>query len=414
MKLILLFLAAILLTACTAAPAADLPAPTYGMVANATLLVGQATQIAGTLQANESTRAVQAAIEAQATADYFSTQQQMANVQTQAVMTERAAVSTSEAIAEVAKSTESAQKTATVEARIAISQETAIAATGTALYWDSQVTDAEAQRDIVIARSDAKRTQNINDAVSGGVNTATIIIVGIAILTAIVCSSILTYFTFRHLEKKQKVDSDNYERRKQAELEAHQAEQDAKVEEARQRAFGIWLENWQKSQVEIRGTKYQITTRGLLPLLPEPGTVSRDLQEIADWKRALTMLCQNGIQMLELGQEEQPFSEPTLTVRQNIVFHRETGRPWLEGARTLLDLGKAMGVFGLVKQGGKTWFADGVTVSSYVREIDSRPLPYIPKGNVPGIRIPSTLRSSEVSEVYPPAEEIIEVEKLLR
>lgn len=380
-----------LLSACASPTQAPfLPAPTYGPVANAILADAGATAAAATGVAYLSTGQAANAIAAQATADYRATADHLELVQTQRAMDDQAASVTGTAQAHVAQATQSAQETATAQSNQQAIISVTIAYVGTQLAYDSDVADARAQSEIMAARADAQLSESVNDAMSG---LAWGIVIFVSVATIAILSG-LVYFSWLYFQRKQQIDTEEY-----------QSRSDARIDEARAKSAEAWANTIRASLIEINGQQHMLTRRGLAPMLPAP-VIDPDQKAEADWRQACRMLVYNAVELHRNG-ENNPFSEPCLTGRNVIVFRRETRRPWLEGARAIIDLLKDMGILAPVKQGGKTWWAVGWGMERFETDFSMHPLPYLPSIEVPGVRI--TLRSSEVGELPRSSE----VEKLV-
>ena len=378
-------LVALLLVACANVPVVTpyAPQPTYGPIANGIMAEAGATSAAATGQAFIATGQAAQAIAVQATADYRATQDELARVQTQSAINERANVATATAVAQSGQATHAAAQTSTADANAQLEMQQAISATGTALYWDAQVVDAQAQADIMQARSDTELNQSVNDTIGGGVLVVSILI-GLAVL---VVAAAAVYFLILSINDKREIDREAYQEKKSAE-----------IDEARARAAESWARVLRESIIERNGHEYMLTRRGLVPMLPapEPFSVDPNLKLESEWRAVASVYVQSATELGLTGEEQYPFSEPS-AFRHSLIQHPDTRKFWREGYRRVIGWLVDAKIMAKTGDGGKTDWAGGWSLERFEREFSHTALPEVPYGPVPVAKLLG--RGREVGEV---------------
>lgn len=352
----LLFAAlAFLLTACSpAAPTADprVP-PTFGPIANGIMAEAGATSAAATGVAYIATGQAVNAIAAQATAEYRSTSDSLSLQQTQSVMNAQATAIEGTAQANVAHATQSAAGTSTAHANQQAIINVTIAYVGTQLAYDAQVADAQAQAEIMKARSDTTRNESVNDAISGLVWAVAIV----AFIAAVFVSAGVSYIAIKF-----------YHRR---------AEHDENVR---------YAEKWERvDQARIK-TQLLLIESGRNPAQIEQAALI-SLSHADKWRAAVKTLLAWEAELLAHGYKH-PFSESTIEA-ERLVTQPGTDRLWTAGYREIIAVAKAAGLLhGSGERSRVTWAKGWGMARIDDGDFDHVPLPYLPVIAPPDVKIP--------------------------
>lgn len=351
----LLFLAALfLLTACSGAtPAGYIPAPTYGAVSGGTMAAIEAQHAAGTANAYAATGDAYQAIAAQATAEFRTTQDALILAQTQAAMNAQSDSATSAAAYAATITQESVNATATARAVQSTQVNQAIIATGTALAYDAQVADAQAQSEIMQARSDTARAESINDAVSGLAWAVAIV----AFIAAVFVSAGVSYITVMAHHKR--------------------AEHDEAVR------YG---EKWERVEQARIKTQLLLLESGRNPAQIEQAALI-SLSHADKWRAVVKTLLAWEDELLKMGYKH-PFSESTIEA-ERLVTQPGTDRLWTAGYREIVAVAKAAGILhGMGERSRVTWKKGWGMARIDAGDFDHVPLPYLPVIAPPDVKIP--------------------------
>jgi hypothetical protein len=186
-------------------------------------------------------------------------------------------------------------------------------------------------------------------------------------------------------------------RRQEIRTEAYQEQQWAKVDLARAETERAKAEAIRAMIVERDGAPWLITPRGLVPMLPGGQVVQAENNRARErrWRAAIQRAVVVGI---ELGQGGKPkFGERDLAGERGAWIVNADGTPSSAGYRDINRTLRRAGVW--TTAGRDTAFARGLDAGRFEREFDQLPLPELPEGEPPDVRVP--VRSSAVTAIPP-------------
>lgn len=248
--------------------------------------------------------------------------------------------------------------------------------------WATPTAAAMARAVQATAAAAARRDQQDDiDTASRRLLWSMILVIGTVL--ALTLAGIMVWFFY----KRQEIAQDVFHNIQWARVEQAQAE----TQRAQAEAVKACI-------VERDGRPYLITPGGLVAMLPEPVTTAaagQNLARAARWRSALKRAVFAGI---DLGQQDggRPrFGERQLAGRVEPAVVNPDGSPSSAGYRKLNQVLRAMAIWATA--GRDTVFAPGWDAARFEREFDHIPLPQLPDGEPPEVRIP--LRSSAISAV---------------
>lgn len=366
------------LTACTAAPASlpeNMPAtPTYG-------LAGQSVVIQQTQESLALTRAVLDAQSADATqravvatAEWQATQSSLSVQQTQAAMraTSEESARIAQALADSSTATARAQsdlatahaaETATAQAFAGVLMQQAITATGTAIAARASAVETQESA----KAQTAVNWQRVKGVVGEAFQWGMLILIFGVIVTALYFAALIGQDVRLHRRQMQ-----------------HQLLLQAGAETVK------------ATIIQVDGQSYIAQKDGALIPIGEHVTESvKNKAHDSRWRAALWKLVQAGVQLGRDG-EPNPFTERALAIEHPVVTHPGTDNGWSDGYRALMDILKGAKVM-YAERGKAVSWAKGWDLERFVRDFPTLPLPNLPDGNPPDVRV--TLRTYELPEI---------------
>ncbi len=268
------------------------------------------------------------------------------------------------------------QATDAAAVRTAAAEQTHAYATPT---WAALQTRAALDRAGVLATAtalaaDAERVAASAHLATGVAQTAVIV----ALLAGLTLAAIVAWWT----NERQRIRTDTFR-----ELQWQRVEQ-AEAETRRIQAGAI-----RACILERDGAPWLVTPRGLVPLLPGGQVVQaaeRSRAREHRWRAAIKRAVIAGV---ELGVGGKPqFGERDLAGPWIV---NADGTPSSAGYRAINRLLRRAGIW--TTAGRDTVFARGWNLDRFEREFDAAPLPHLPEGEPPEVRIP--LRSSAAAAI---------------
>jgi len=371
LRLIAIGLAGLLLAACAAAPVIVYvtPAPAGPLDY---LSAGEIVRVATV------TAAAQATDSARATAERLVTQQALADARDAATLSAAQTQSALNVALQAGQATQAAQGTAAVQTQAA--GQTQAWATPT---WAALRTQAAAERSGIAASATAisQASERAQAGVDGyrGLWGA---LVAVATVAALVAGAIAVYFYFQREDARlatlRQAEAEKADRER---LETDRAA--VELERAR-------LELLKSMMIERDGPPWVISPGGrLVPMLPG-GLAAVSQPNLAHdwrWRAAIkkTVFC--GIaKTAEKGSPQ--FGERDLAGREpeSCWVTGPDGRPSSTGYRQVAGILRKMGIW--ITSGRDTVFAPEWNAERFEREFDHLPLPELPAGEPPSVRIP--------------------------
>lgn len=359
-------------------PAVNLPAPlatsTYGLAGQSVIV--QATNESLALTSAVLSAQIADATEraAEATAAWQATQSALSVEQTQAVMRAEADartataqsqsdIATATAQAMAGQATQESEDTATAQAFNGALLQQAISATGTALaIRASSLATQEAAK-----AEEAKSWQRVKGVVGEVFQWGMVILIFGSIIIGLYYATLIGQ------------DARNHRRDMQHQLLLQAGAETAKA-----------------TIIEVDKKNYQVMPDGALVPFDQAVTEGFENKSHASkWRAACKRLVYAGVQLARAG-ETKPFTEKALAIQNPIVTHPGTDEGWSDGYRILMDILKSAGVMYAERGRAATW-AKGWDLYRFEREFDLLPLPKLPDGPPPDVRV--TLRTYELSGV---------------
>lgn len=367
-------LAALLLAACGGAvqPAASdqQPAATFGIAGQAVVIEATLESLAKTQAVNQAEIADATSRAAVATAQWQGTQSALVVQATQDALRRANDAATATAVIAQDRATQAAGQTSTAQSFAALSMQQAITATGTAIAARAAAvsTEESAKAQSAIYQAEA------NKYIWEFIKWAVVIVVVLAGIVGLYFETMI--WSDRREYNRQMLGQKLIEAGYHAEIERGKKEQ----------ALIVQVDG--KSYYADRGG-------GLVPIAEFVSESVENKAHSSKWRAALKRLVYAGVQLAHDTGEKNPFTEKALASDDSpVVTHPGTDQPWSDGYRTLMDTLKRAGVMYAERGKAATW-AKGWDFGRFEREFDLIPLPDLPEGPPPDVRI--TLRTYELS-----------------